>query len=75
MAHTLCSIEKNHKEASTVANYILVYLLHLYGEEVLSMFNLYYQDLAKVVKWIDSQPYYKDKIEFNDAINNDIDLK
>ena len=30
---------------------------------------------TKDVKWIEEQPYYKEELELNEAINNDIDLE
>ena len=82
------SIEKNHqglytlfyrknfyKEASTVVDHLPAYFLHLYREGVLSLFDPYYQDLAKDAKWIEGQPCYEEELELNEAINDDVDLK
>ena len=58
-----------------MADHLPAYFLHLYGEEVLSLFDLYYQDLAKDAKWIERQPYYEEELELNEAINDDVDLE
>ena len=36
---------------------------------------MYYQNLAKEVKWIEGQPYYKEELELNKAINDNVDLE
>ena len=36
-----------YKEASIITDHLLAYFYKLYREEVLHIFNLYYQDLAK----------------------------
>ena len=45
----LCK-KKFHKEASTVADHVPAYFFKLYGEGILSIFTLYYQDLAHDTK-------------------------
>ena len=57
--------KKIHKEASTIADHLPAYFLKLYGEGVLSLFDPYYQDLAKDTKWIKNQLYYDNKIELH----------
>ena len=47
----------------------------LYGEGILSIFALYYQDLARDTKWIKDQPYYEDKLDLNETINDKVDLE
>ena len=44
--------KKYYEEASTVVNYLPAYFLQQYREGVLSIFALYYQDLACDAKWI-----------------------
>ena len=72
---TLFYRKKFYEEASIVADHLLAYFLHLYGEGVLLLFDPYYQDLAKDAKWIEEQPYYEEELELNEAINDDVDLK
>ena len=75
MACILYSAEKIHKEASTVVDYVPAYFFHLYREGILSIFDLYYQDLAKEAKQINGQLYCKDELELNKAIKDDVDLE
>ena len=42
---------------------------------MLSLFNPYYQNLAKDAKWIEGQLYYEEELELNEAINDNVDLK
>ena len=38
-----------HKDISTIADYLSIVMIRKFGEEVLSIFKPYYQDLAKDV--------------------------
>ena len=58
-----------------VADHLPAYFLHLYREGVLSLFDLYYQDLAKDAKQIEGQLYCEEELELNEAINDDVDLE
>ena len=58
-----------------VADHLPTYFLKLYRVGVLSIFILYYQDLAREAKWINKQLYYNDELELNEAINNNVDLE
>ena len=42
---------------------------------MLRIFDLYYQDLAKEVTWIDEQPYYEDDLELYNAITDTADIE
>ena len=64
-----------HKEVSTVVDYLPVYFLKLYRNNVLFIFNLYFQDLAKDATWVDNQLYYEDDLELHEAINDIVDLE
>ena len=58
-----------------MVDYLPAYFLKLYREGVLSIFALYYQDLAREAKWINNQLYYEDELELNDTINDKADLE
>ena len=42
---------------------------------MISIFDLYFQGLAKNATWVNDQPYYEDNLELNDTINNTVDLE
>ena len=64
-----------HDKISIVADYLLAYFLKLYGNNILSIFDLYFQDLAKDTTWVNNQSYYEDDLELYEAINNTVDLE
>ena len=49
-SYTLFYRKKFYEEASTVVDRLPAYFLKLYKEGILSLFNPYYQDLAKDTK-------------------------
>ena len=64
-----------YDEASIVVDYLLAYFLKLYGNNVLSIFDPYFQDLAKDATWVDNQLYYDNDLELYEAINDTVDLE
>ena len=64
-----------YEEASTVADYLPAYFLKLYDSDVLSIFDLYFQDLATDTTQVDDHPYYTDDLELYKAINDTVDLE
>ena len=58
-----------------MADHLPAYFLKLYSSDVLSIFDLYFQDLATDATWVDNKPYYVDDLELHEAINNIVDLE
>ena len=73
--YTLFYKKRFHEEASTIADHLPAYFYKLYGEEVLCIFDPYYQDLAKEATWINQKPYYEDDLELYNAITDTADIE
>ena len=58
-----------------MADHLPTYFLKIYGSDILSIFDLYFQDLAIDATWVDDQPYYVDDLELYEAINDTVDLE
>ena len=58
-----------------MADHLPAYFLKLYGSDVLSIFNPYFQDLVIDTTWVDNQPYYADDLELHKVINDIVDLE
>ena len=74
-SYTLFYRKKIHKEASTVADHLPAYFLKLYRNDILPIFDPYFQDLVRDATWVDDQPYYEDNLELYKVINDTVDLE
>ena len=66
--------ENYHEEASTVADHIPDYFLKLCIKGLLTMFDLFCQDIAREAKWKDDQTWYEDELNINEANTDNIEL-
>ena len=71
---TLFYEKKFHKEA-IIADHLPAYFHKLHGDEVLQIFELYFQDLVKDTTQIGKKLYYDNDLELYNAINDIVDLE
>ena len=66
--------KKYHDEASTIATHLSAYLFEAYGEPILSIFSLEYQDQACSCVWENGQPLFLEEKELETATAMEFDF-
>ena len=56
-----------------MVDYLSAVIMRQYGKEVLSIFELYYQDLAKDVVWIEGIPMIEEEKDLENALREELD--
>ena len=65
--------KKFHKDVSTITVYLSIVIAKQYGDSILLIFELYFQDLAKDVIWINRIPITKEEKDLEDALGEELD--
>ena len=66
--------KKFHRDASTIAYYLVAVLLKQTNKNILYIFDLYYQTLAKEVIWNeDDIPKHREEQELDENLGNQLD--
>ena len=65
--------KKYHKGTSTIVDFLVAVIIKQYNNSVLSIFQLYYQDTAMDVIWVDGILIIVDDKDLEDTLDKELD--